>query len=313
MNQNKSPSINLHLDKLSFSGVVSIENDQNIIYQSISGMEDRDNNQPISRDTLFAIASGTKFLTALAIGKLIDQNKLSLDTLAKDVFDLNMSWINPNITIKQLLSHTSGMSDYLDEDIIDDSEPIYYDIPYKDLVNPKDFIPIFSKDKEKFSPGERFNYNNQGFVYLGIIIEELSKKTYKDFINEEILKPLNIIRSGIYHLNDFPPHTVIGYLSNQNDSKTNLDLLPYQSGGDGGAIFSVDDMRVLWESFFQYKIISKSLVDQFVSIQATVDEKSHNYYGLGVWLKKRRRWSFSLFIGWRSWYLIYDMLSSANQ
>lgn len=279
-----------------FQGVVSIEEGNQVIFQYTSGMEDRDKKIPINKDTLFAVASGTKFLTALAIGKLIDQKKLSLDTKAKDIYDLKMDWINSDITIKHLLSHTSGMSDYLDEDLLDDTKPIYFEVAYKDLINPKDFIPIFSKDKEKFSPGERFNYNNQGYVYLAIIIEEVSKISYKDYINNEILKPLRIIKSGIYHLNDFPEHTALGYLSHE-DSTTNFDLLPYQAGGDGGAIMNLCDMKKLWESFFNFQIISPGLVDQFMHPQVVVDEKTDNYYGLGLWLKKEKDGIFPILYG----------------
>lgn len=269
-----------------FSGIISIEVDDNIKYTYIDGVEDRTTKEPITRNTLCAVASGTKFLTALAIGQLIDERKLSLDTKAKDVYDLNMDWVNPNITIRQLLSHTSGMADYLDEDLIDDTLPTYFDIPYESLVNPKDFIPIFSKDKEKFCPGEKFNYNNQAYVYLAIIIEEVSQKSYQDYINNHVLKPIHIHRSGIYHMHHYPLHTAIGYLDHHETSLSNVGLLPYQAGGDGGAIFSVDDMKLLWEAFFNYKIISKTLVEQYTHIHAVFDETTHNYYGLGLWLKK---------------------------
>lgn len=269
-----------------FSGVIGIEEDKKIIYQYIKGMENRESGIPITRNTLFAVASGTKFLTALAIGKLIDQKKLSLSSKAKDIYDLKMDFIDPNITIEQLLAHTSGMADYLDEDLLDDTKPIYFDVPFKELINPKDFIPIFSKDPQKFNPGEKFNYNNQAYVYLAILVEEVSKKAYNDYINNDLLKPLGIIRSGIYYLDHYPPHTALGYLNSDEDSLTNLGLLPYQAGGDGGAIFSIDEMRLLWEAFFDYKIISKELVDQFIYPQIVVDEKTNNYYGLGLWLKK---------------------------
>lgn len=275
------------LNDIQFSGVISIEENQKVIYQVIQGLEDREKHMPITRNTLFAIASGTKFLTALAIGKLIDEKKFNLDSKVKDLFDLNMNNIEPGITIRQLLSHTSGMADYLDEDLLDDTEPLYFDIPFTDLIGPQDFIPIFSKRAHKFDPGERFNYNNQGFVYLAMIVERISHQTYQNYINQTILKPLGILRSGIHHLNAFPAHTALGYISNQEDSLTNLGLLPYQSGGDGGAICSVDEWGKLWESFFEYRIISKELVHEFTKIHAVVDEKTHHYYGLGVWLTKR--------------------------
>lgn len=293
----KIKQLNQKVKETQFSGVITLSVDNDVVYECVSGMAFRDTNKVNTKNTLFAIASGSKFLTALGIGKLIDEDKLSLDTKAKDVYDLHMDWIDPNITIKQLLSHTSGMSDYLDEDLLDDSMPIYYEVPYDKLVNPKDFIPIFSKDKQKFRPGEKFNYNNQAFVYLAIIIEEITKVSYKNYMNNVILKPLNIYDSGIYHVNEYPSHTAMGYLDNHTSSCINTHLLPYQSGGDGGAIFSAGDMKTLWEAFFDYKIISKALVDEYVSIHATVDEKSSNFYGLGVWLKKDDRGIYPYLLG----------------
>jgi CubicO group peptidase (beta-lactamase class C family) len=280
-----------------FSGVISIEENQKVIYQSIQGLEDREKNTPITRSTLFAIASGTKFLTALAIGKLIDEKKFSLDSKAKDLYDLNMLNIDHRITIRQLLSHTSGMADYLDEDLLDDTEPLYFDVPFRDLIHPQDFIPIFSKREQKFSPGERFNYNNQGYVYLALIVERVSHQTYQDYINQNILKPLGIERSGIYHLDHFPPHTALGYLSNKEDSITNLGLLPYQSGGDGGAICSVDEWGKLWRSFFDYKIISKERVHEFTTVHAVADERTSDFYGLGMWLKKKNSEVYPYLLG----------------
>ena len=276
------------LKEKKFSGVISVEESNGVIFEYVQGMENKELRIPITRDTLFAIASGTKFLTALAIGMLIDRKKITLETKAKDIYDLKMDRIDPNITIFELLSHTSGMADYLDEDLLDDTKPIYFEVPYEKLIGPKDFIPIFSKDPQKFNPGERFNYNNQGYVYLAIIVEEVSKKPYDEFINNDLLKPLGITRSGIYHLNHYPKHTALGYLNSNEDSLTNFGLLPYQAGGDGGAIFSLDELRILWESFFDYKILSKELVDLFMHPHVVVDEKTDNFYGLGLWLKKTK-------------------------
>ena len=286
MNNPKYEGLTTLANEKKFSGLIQIEEGNKLVYQYIHGFSNREQNIPITKDTLFAIASGTKFLTALAIGKLIDEKKISLDSKVKELYDLKIESIDPTITIRQLLSNTSGMADYLDEDLLDGETPIYFSVPFKDLINPKDFIPIFSKRDQKSKPGEIFNYNNQGFVYLAIIVEEISKKSYKDYINQEILKPLGITRSGIYHLDHFPSDTALGYLNNKEDSLTNIGLLPYESGGDGGAICSFDELRTLWKSFFDYKIISRELVNEFIKIQATIDEKTNNYYGLGLWLKK---------------------------
>src|SRR5438034_7908570 len=108
-------TLNTSIEEHAFSGVISIRREDSVLYERAAGYADRSNQIANTLDTRFGIASGTKFFTALAIGKLIAAQKLAFDTKLKDCVALNFPLYAPEITIRHLLTHTSGVPDYLDE------------------------------------------------------------------------------------------------------------------------------------------------------------------------------------------------------
>src|SRR5215216_6545272 len=117
------------IDASAFSGVVSIRRRDHVVYERASGYADRSNNLENTLATRFGIASGTKFLTALAIGKLVSAQKLSFDTKLSDCIALNFPSYSPEITIRHLLTHTSGIPDYYDEEKISDFDTFSVSTP----------------------------------------------------------------------------------------------------------------------------------------------------------------------------------------
>src|SRR5437868_7137214 len=109
-------SINDH----EFSGVISICHNNKVLYARAAGYADLSNHIENTLETRFGIASGTKFFTALAIGKLIEAEKLSFFTKLKDCIVLDFPQYSPEITIRHLLTHTSGIPDYFDEEKVTD-------------------------------------------------------------------------------------------------------------------------------------------------------------------------------------------------
>ncbi len=244
------------------------------------GYEDQSSQIPISKKSVFPIASGTKFLTALAIGKLIDQGKITLDTYPKDILDLGITSYAHDIKIKHLLSHTSGIPDYLDENLQDTSK-----IDNKKLLETKDYLAYFPHTDMEFKPGSRFKYNDGAFVYLALIIEKLSHMSYQDFINLFIFKPLHIDQSGIFKTSSKMMHKVVGYVD-QERKIPHVGYIPEMAGGDGGAYMNAYDFHRLIKDFFRGQIISDRLVKDFVTPHIQVDENETLFYGYGLWLKK---------------------------
>ncbi|QVK17608.1 serine hydrolase [Mycoplasmatota bacterium] len=273
------------IEENNFSGVISIRKQGKIIYENAAGYADRSNKLKNNMETKFGIASGTKFFTALAIGKLIEEERLSFTTKVFDIIKYPFPYYSKEITIKQLLTHTSGIPDYFDEEKIDDFDNFKVAIPWYELKEPKEYFPIFPQEEMKFTPEERFSYCNSGFILLAAIIEEVSGMKYKDYVEKMIFKPIGMNHSGFYALNKLPENTSLGYVEEENGWRTNVYNLPIVGGGDGGAFTTVSDLYLLWDAFLNYKILSKDLVESYIKPYIKAESEGENlYYGYGIWI-----------------------------
>lgn len=265
-----------------FSGVVFVKINGNIEFENAYGYADRSNKIPNTVDTRFGIASGTKFLTALGIGKLIDRGELSLTSRLCDCVDIDFPHISEDVTIHHLLTHTSGVYDYYDEELVEDIDNFQLAIPCFELKGPKDYIPLFRDGNMKFSPGERFSYSNGGFILLGIVIEEISCIPYADFIQENIFELCEMSDSGFFAMNHLPERTAFGYIDGEGGWKTNIFNLPIIGSSDGGAFTTVRDIDKLWTAFLEESILSKQLTQLF--LEKAVKDKDNRFYGHGIWI-----------------------------
>jgi len=264
-----------------FSGVISIFKNNIEIINGSFGFRNVADSLPNEKNTKFGIASGTKLFTALGIGKLIEQQKIDLNTKIMDINKDYCTFIDCDATILNLLTHTSGIYDYYDEEKNSDSDDYFVDIPWNQLETPSDYLPLFNNKKPKFKPGERFSYSNGGFVFLGILIEEITGKTFRDYIQTNVLFPAKMKNSGFYALNELPSNTANGYTGNGITS--NIYNLPIRGGGDGGMYTNTYDLFSFWKQLSSYRILSKDLTEIFLKTQWKFnDEKG---YGCGIYKK----------------------------
>lgn len=272
-----------------FSGVISVSQKGASIFESCYGYRDRAERLPNEGNTRFAIASGTKLFTALAIGRLVEQGKLSLSTRIGDLSGDFSGFIDPAATIDQLLSHTSGIFDYLDEETMDDYDNFRVEIPWCYLETPGDYLPVFKGKAMKFKPGERFSYSNGGYVLLGIVIEMLSQRAYRDFVQDEVLARAGMDRSGFFAFNDLPPNTAKGYLesASENAYATNIYKVPIRGGGDGGMYTTAPDLLALWSNLFAARILGKEMTDRFLSHVVDIDIDAGIAYGRGIYIDRK--------------------------
>ena len=270
------------VSETSFSGVVFVKLNGSVEFENAYGYADRSNKIPNTIDTRFGIASGTKILTTLGIGKLIDRGKLSLASRLCDCVDINFPYILEDVTIHHLLTHTSGVYDYYDEELVEDVDNFQLDIPCFELKGPKDYIPLFRDGKMKFNPGERFSYSNGGFILLGIVIEEISGTPYIDFIQENIFELCDMSESGFFAMDRLPERTALGYIDGEDGWRTNIFNLPIVGSSDAGAFTTVKDMDKLWTAFFEEKVLSKRLTKLFLA--KAVKDEDNRFYGRGIWI-----------------------------
>ncbi|MDF1513531.1 MAG: serine hydrolase [Anaerolineae bacterium] len=273
------------VNEVNFSGVISISSRQKVVYQRAAGYADRSSRVLNTMNTRFGIASGTKFFTALAIGKLIDDGQLSLGTKLSDILCLPFDCYSSNITIQHLLTHTSGIPDYFDEELIDDFDNYKVAVPWSELEEPRDYLAVFPDAPMKFQPGERFSYSNGGYILLGVIIEELSEIKYREYVTEKILIPSEMHRSGYFAFNRLPESTAYGYIEEKQGWRTNIYDLPIIGASDGGAYTTVKDLSNMWDAFWGGTILSTGLVEFLTRPFRRVETEGEDlYYGHGIWI-----------------------------
>ena len=165
-----------------FSGAIVIARDGKPVFAHAYGYADREKKIPNTVETPFLVGSITKLFTGLAIGQLVEQGKLSYeDPLAKFLPDFPDPESARKINIKHLLSHTSGLGDYLGTQAYRDA--------LDRMVTVKARVDIFERKPPAFDPGTKWAYSNMGFELLGRVIEIVTGQDYYDYMQKNVFAP----------------------------------------------------------------------------------------------------------------------------
>lgn len=277
--------------KFSLSGVVLIKQANEVIFESAYGYANRAEkilNTPLTR---FGIASGCKLFTAIGICQLVEKGLIHFDTPLKECLAYRFPHFDERVTIHHLLTHSSGIPDYFDEETMDDYAELWKERPMYHVECLKDFLPMFQNNKMTFSPGDNFQYNNAAFILLGLIIEQLTDQTFDTYILENIFEPCGMVDSGYFRMDELPSRTAYGYLENdENILKTNIYSIPVKGGADGGAFVTAPDMAKLWKGLLSGRLLNKNTVQTLLHPHISVQNST--YYGYGIWLNNHRNQLF---------------------
>jgi len=269
-----------------FSGVFSVTAFDKIINQQACGYRNKAESLPNKVDTAFAIASGTKLFTGLAICQLIDNKKISLQDKLWDILPYDLGQIDKNVTVFHLLTHTSGIGDYIDEESDDygseQLNALNKKYPCYLWDNLKYYLQMITPLNPKFEPGHRFAYSNAGFVMLGLVVEAASKIPYQQYVQKNIIAPCKLSHTGFYRMDTLPANTAYGYI---NEWQTNIFNMPVIGGSDGGLFTCAEDLDKLWRAIFSNKLLSEDMTQQFLKPQ--IERRNNNSYGLGVYLRNK--------------------------
>lgn len=170
--------ISTYADYGQFNGTILVSENGVILYKKAFGLANMEWNIPNNTNTKFRLASVTKQFTSMLILQLVAEGKLDLH---KPISTYLKDYPKPQadkITIHHLLTHTSGIPNYT-------SFPNYWNL-MRNPISPSDLVKNFADSTLKFTPGERFNYSNSGYVLLGNIIETVTKKNYAEILQEKI-------------------------------------------------------------------------------------------------------------------------------
>jgi len=266
-----------------FSGVVRVDCAGGIEVTEAYGLAHRGYEISNQVDTQFAIASGTKGLTALTVVSLIEDGRLDLSTAARSVLGQDLPLISDDVTIEHLLSHRSGIGDYLDEEADHELTDYLMPVPVHELATTEQYIAVLDGHPRKFAPGERFAYSNGGYVVLGLIAERASGVPFHDLVRRRVCEPAGMGDTEFLRSDELPGCAALGYLAIDGVWRTNVFHLPVRGNGDGGIYSTLADISSLWREFFAGQIVSTDWVSEMVRARSDAPSGSMRY-GLGFWL-----------------------------
>jgi len=266
-----------------FSGVVRIDQGGDTQLSEAFGLAHRGYQLPNTADTQFAIASGGKGFTALAVVSLIVEGVLSLDTAARAVLGDDLPLIADDVTLGHLLAHRSGIGDYLDEENedLDLSEYVLVS-PVHALATTEAFLAEVDGQPTKFAAGERFSYCNGGYILLALIAQRASGVPYHNLVRERVLLPAGLTDTAFLRSDEPSGRMALGYL-HPDGLRANVLHLPVRGNGDGGIYTTVADMHTFWTAFAGGRIVPEEWVTEMTRPHSEVPEENARY-GLGFWL-----------------------------
>jgi len=224
-------------------------------------------------------------LTALVVMQLIDAGRLTLSTPAREVLGSDLPLIADDVTIEHLLTHRSGIGDYLDEELDLDLDRDYLlPLPVQHLATVEAFVPLLDGHPTKFTAGARFSYCNGGFVVLALIAERVSGVPYQDLVEQRVCAPAGMTKTSFLRTDELPGDAAVGYVIVDGRYRSNVFHLPVRGTGDGGIYTTVGDMAAFWSALFGGAIVPTGVVAKMTRPYATDDEEPHCRYGRGFWL-----------------------------
>lgn len=265
------------MEDVDFSGVAYLQKEET--WTAARGFANRADERPNAVDTRFGIASGSKLFTAVAICQLVEEGKLKFTDQLSELLPQDFPYFD--VTIHQLLTHTSGIPDYFDERAMNDLEELWKQYPMYLMQTASDFTPLFQDQPMMFKPGERFHYNNAGFVALGLVIEQVTGKEFANVIEERIFDPAKMKHSGYFCLDRLPGQTAFGYIEENGAWRTNQYAIPVRGGADGGAYVTASDMANFWTGLMDGTLLTEEMVRTILRVQASGEGGD---YGYGVWI-----------------------------
>ena len=204
-------------DADAFSGVVLIAKNGKPLFRRSYGFADRERRIPHRFDTRFRLASLSKIFTGLAIGRLVEQGKLSYeDPLSNFIPDFPDPESAKKVRIKHLLSHTSGLGNYFNQSFFDNIDK---------MVDVKSILAAVETQPLRFEPGSAVRYSNTGLLLLGRIIEIVTGDDYYAHMDKTMFKPLGLTRTGFPRYDEVGPETALPYqISLTADERAELAL-----------------------------------------------------------------------------------------
>ena len=289
--------------KKRFNGAILISKDNKPDLMKTYGYQDFKREKLLTHQSSFRLGSVSKQFTAMAIMILNNQGKLKYDDSVQKYLP---SFPYSDVSILHLLTHTSGIADYMNlalkeyfslftkigfymnqsmVNLFYDGEPSEYKDHYTILTS-NDVLNMIGKYRERrlFLAGEKYVYSNTGYVILSLIVEAVSGQTFESFLDKEIFIPLNMENSSFWNLFTLP-----GKLSNRVEGTNGKRLNDYSwmdgVSGDGSVFLSIEDFLKWDRALKNHTLIPQSKFDKAL-VPFVSSKGDTTFYGFGWSLSK---------------------------
>ncbi len=277
-----------------FSGAVLIRKGRVDLFCRAYGFANRSWKIKNDPHTRFRIASVGKLFTATAVLQLIDAGNLSLDTRVVEYLGLRDTRIPAEVTVYHLLTMTSGIADWINENAQDFNaewsrfcreHPLYF------LRSNADYLPIFSPLEPYSACGSRFYYSNAGFILLGLAIEKASGIRYFDYMREKVFAPAGMRHTDFLDLDDVSPRVAEGYVAVRDSEaaltgwRKNIYSTTAGGAGDGGETSTLHDLARFSQSLRAGRLLAKASVEAMLTPQVDAAVEGPGWtYGFGCFI-----------------------------
>lgn len=253
--------------------VIGIAKKGKIIFLKSYGLSDIAKKTSMESTAIFPIASVTKTFTAIAIMQLVEKELIDLDDNIEKYLDFSTK--GKNVTVRQLLNHTSGIKDYTESDIPDKLQKSGY--------STENFLNLLEQKKFDFDPGGARDYNNSGFVLLALIIEKLSDLSYEEYLSKNIFQPIGMPNTSNCYTESIKSKVVEGYNLNEKGSLNPAKLGDFKMSRGAGTVCSTVEDLLKWLNALHR---TNKLLDEKGYLAMTTPNKlqkgGFTNYGLGL-------------------------------
>jgi CubicO group peptidase (beta-lactamase class C family) len=272
------------------SGVVLIRRGKTTVFSGAYGWASRRWSVPVSLATRFDTASITKLFTAVAALQLVGEGRLGLDVPITEVVDLTGTTISPAVTLRHLLTHTSGIADDADEEAGEDYEALWADRPCYSVIQTRDWLPQFVHKPAVFPPGRGCRYCNVGYDLVGLAIEAVTRTSYRDYVRNAVFGRAGMNASGFVDRREAVPDVAEGWdpvldaAGNRTGWKQNIFSYPPIGCPDSGAQVTAEDLVGFAQAVRAGRLLPAELTEQFLTPQVLHHERDDGavWYGFGL-------------------------------
>jgi len=259
---NLDERIDAYLSQLAADGMLSgsvlLARDGKVWFERAYGLASREFNVANNIGTRFDVGSFNKDYTRLAIMQLLQGDRLALtDKVGQYLPDYPNDRVRDEVTIEQLLEHTSGLGDYF--------TPEYLETPMGSLWEIDDYIPIWGPKPLEYEPGTRTQYSNFGYTVLGAIAESITGVSYPEYVEEHVFKPAGMNTTGFFATDGIEPNVAVGYTTMDRTGRPgdrvrkNIYHEPVKGGPWGKSYSTARDLFRFFDALFAGKLIGDDL------------------------------------------------------